>query len=1132
MKIKHFTILMLMGILVAVSTVGIAEAIQLQVLIDTGSVYSAYRASDIYDGNNMEGDYNADQWTAINGTIGEIQGYLDQLNGTTGSQFIQSGLGLTSRIVQIGFSDDQIWYGNADNIEITSLQPYINVDSSTSYAAVVQDQTVFSTLPIPNLRDAYTKGDNGLTSAVGDGPFDYSSIKKLIGNVVLTDAVGDVVTVTGDGIAVLKLNDDETKNVKVSGNGIATHVLSNSDYNNLDLVNSEYIRNSYHVVNGVINTTGTVDTNDGLLTTNKSWIDIGTFSNPTPTNTTIIKHGFKIGGTIPDTDQHTNHILTTPIPVGNAGTTWGTASITEYDELTQGRHATAPDTDIINKNHNSHEHGGHAHSHPNDTTYTNDVGGVGGVEIDLAVDCATTNTCYAHGVKGTYEVIPTLTESGLLNNVTAVSVAGIESWARSGVVIANEPALPNSISLDGSIADPTKTTAILDMTYAGSPHNKFYLILGTITTTDGITRNDTSVDAFPVEGGVRLGGSDAVQRGCTGFTFYNDLFWCWNGDNTNIVSSNITSDFLIQSQTNVPIAGPLARIDGGGHIDIGTHAIAMTSYADHIWILFDNNMNVFSFDVNSHVDPDIYFYNIVVPEFTLNISNTNPTGIVSHDDKFWVVDDGDNKVYVYDATSYDRLDDFEFDLVSDNDSPSSIAVYNDMFYIYNLNNSDLYIYDVNGNNNSVGGNNVISGDAVPSTITYSLYNTLPAATLISTQTTGFSGTHNKTADTSFLYVRPVDSTTPLDLTLSGSDSSQTGLSISGLDTDILYQIVVGDNDHILDTGITDSDGIINIPNIDSQHVSGKLLLYTDNKILTYSGDFDTVIFDIKNGKSFKLNTSDEKIYTIHAYVKIPISSGPITISNMTLVNSNNDALELDYLNNVYETSGEIYIPVVPGYQEIRMNVDGTESSLKYANVLGNSGVTIISSATSTIETSEASSDIFNATAIASSTGYIIATSDGEMQAVISETISGFIHITNKYTLVSLDVVREPPVNEPERNDPLTAYVDVYINGVKDGETVQIGINPFPDFQSFANAVSNDVATRGVTYTYPDYTLSATLSTNVNAGDFIEFHIYAKIFGEIDGYEVPVGRILEQSAGESTSTANIKSAYVYADYITE
>ena len=125
-------------------------------------------------------------------------------------------------------------------------------------------------------------------------------------------------------------------------------------------------------------------------------------------------------------------------------------------------------------------------------------------------------------------------------------------------------------------------------------------------------------------------------------------------------------------------------------------------------------------------------------------------------------------------------------------------------------------------------------------------------------------------------------------------------------------------------------------------------------------------------------------------------------------------------------------------------------------------------------------------------------------------------------------------NPPIRNlltDTLTAYADIYVNGVKYGETIQIGKNPFPVFSSFATTPDNTV-TRGVIYNYPDYTLSGTVTVDVKAGDFIEFHIYAKITGAIDGYNVPNDKRLVDTRGESIATTIIKSAYIYSDYLTD
>jgi hypothetical protein len=151
--------------------------------------------------------------------------------------------------------------------------------------------------------------------------------------------------------------------------------------------------------------------------------------------------------------------------------------------------------------------------------------------------------------------------------------------------------------------------------------------------------------------------------------------------------------------------------------------------------------------------------------------------------------------------------------------------------------------------------------------------------------------------------------------------------------------------------------------------------------------------------------------------------------------------------------------------------------------------------------------------------YAIATSDGTLNAIISETISGTASISNTYTLQAVP----PPPPPPARKDPLSGWVDVFVNG----NLVQqktLGVNPYPDFVKTSSTVGN-VVSRSVTYSYPDYTLSGSVSVPVKSGDFVEFFVYAKVFGEIDGYSAPSGFTIASSSGVSSATANIRDAHI-------
>ena len=391
---------------------------------------------------------------------------------------------------------------------------------------------------------------------------------------------------------------------------------------------------------------------------------------------------------------------------------------------------------------------------------------------------------------------------------------------------------------------------------------------------------------------------------------------------------------------------------------------------------------------------------------------------------------------------------------------------------------------------------------------FELYDTLPAYDRVVLEG-AFEQDHVFPAEPVYLSVRPNGDT----VTIKAETSQDVPfLKIANVQANIPYQIIK--DGYPIATGMSDDTGQILIEHIDntSSLVGGLLYLYPD--ALTYRGAFSTVLFDSIHKKTIHVSTSDYKVYVIHTYAHIPVT-GTVTITDLNL----DGTLDLPYLNGVYNNNDQLDVPIVPGFKQINLRINGVETSLKYANILGNTGITIADPATSHITQNSISSAIRSAQATAGTTAFAIATSDGVLKAVISETISGVITITNTY---QLEHVPPPPPPIPRR-DPLTAEVDIFVNG-QFIERKTLGINPYPDF-SYQNTRQGNQVIQSVTYSYPAYTLSGTASVDVRAGDFIEFHVYGKIYGAIPIYTPPPNYIVTSSSGVSSATANIKSAHI-------
>jgi len=82
-------------------------------------------------------------------------------------------------------------------------------------------------------------------------------------------------------------------------------------------------------------------------------------------------------------------------------------------------------------------------------------------------------------------------------------------------------------------------------------------------------------------------------------------------------------------------------------------------------------------------------------DFELDAENTGAEAIVHENGKFYVVDRLDDKVYVYSGAG-ERDADADFDLHENNASPNAIAYGNERLYIADLNDDKVYAYEKSG----------------------------------------------------------------------------------------------------------------------------------------------------------------------------------------------------------------------------------------------------------------------------------------------------------------------------------------------------------------------------------------------------------------------------------------------------
>jgi len=340
------------------------------------------------------------------------------------------------------------------------------------------------------------------------------------------------------------------------------------------------------------------------------------------------------------------------------------------------------------------------------------------------------------------------------------------------------------------------------------------------------------------------------------------------------------------------------------------------------------------------------------------------------------------------------------------------------------------------------------------------------------------------------------------------------LKITNLPPNIPFEILK--DGFVASKGMSQYDGtvtlLINDVSIGGTSPNGIMHLYPDS--LKYRGPFSTIVFDNVNNQVIHIPTLDDKVYVAHAYVQIPVV-GNVTITDTYLDNQ----LALSYLNGNYTTGNHIKVPVIPGYYDINMKINGVPTTTVISNVLGGTGLKVIPPSTSTITDYDDNNLISTISATSGTTAYVISTTAGTITTSITATISGNSEIEN-YAYFGATPPAPPP---PPPRDPLKAFVDIYRNGVFASQQ-QIYFNPNPTVQNSAG-VSGSSSYLVDKYTYPQTVINGVITTNVVPGDMIEFYLYANISADGSAPPVPSGYIFYHYSGEGHATATIHSGSI-------
>ena len=252
--------------------------------------------------------------------------------------------------------------------------------------------------------------------------------------------------------------------------------------------------------------------------------------------------------------------------------------------------------------------------------------------------------------------------------------------------------------------------------------NKFYVVDST----------DRKIYAYGSDDGERIPAADfklvSANSNPYGITFHDDKIWIWqnaamyaydydNVSNENNYGYSSSNDFLLRQYNNPQ---GMVEYEHGKILVVDNKISNVKSYN----VLTGTGASLKSFSIYKTgttgiaYDGDRYFYLVnneydsvyKVSEgkkrystntgFELTAGNNNPQGMTWHDDKLYVVDADDVKVYVYHINGTHYMDG-DFDLHSNNDMPRGIEYHDEKFWVVDKDGT-IYCYDNNGffaNNN-------------------------------------------------------------------------------------------------------------------------------------------------------------------------------------------------------------------------------------------------------------------------------------------------------------------------------------------------------------------------------------------------------------------------------------------------
>ena len=314
-------------------------------------------------------------------------------------------------------------------------------------------------------------------------------------------------------------------------------------------------------------------------------------------------------------------------------------------------------------------------------------------------------------------------------------------------------------------------------------------------------------------------------------------------------------------------------------------------------------------------------------------------------------------------------------------------------------------------------------------------------------------------------------------------------------------------------------------------------IYSDEDQVKNRGSFidvtknDVIIDRVNkniNAQGDWFDATEPVIYDVRSFVRIPIGADIKASADLYKNETSSDGKSFTetyakYLGwSDYKKGDYLHVPVVAGFDGIYLQVQSREGAagsgnilLFYENLVGSSNVHLATSLT-VEKGSRVNYPISEGEIEASVSAGTIATHAGTMKAVFTIVSDGSLKLKNSFfTFADNCGILE----RPRPRDPMSVSIDVYKNGllVKDG--VNVGVHKQPEIfidsspkisegdTSFPlsregaltttvyNGVSYKTAWYSTLFNYTDTTFFGATSINVEPGDYVDFVVKVKIYGE-------------------------------------